>query len=154
MHGRPTVRAWTKLGETAVAGATTLRLQQAVDWAPGSEIVVAPTSWDRAEAETLVIASVQDDGRELLLEAPGLRFDHLGETRTFGGRAVELRAEVGLLSHSVVLQGDDLSSAPNLYGVHALLGGGGAPLAVRLSDVEFRRCGQAFRMGRCACPRR
>lgn len=40
-----------------------------------------------------------------------LRFGHFGELQTFGGEVFDMRAEVGLLTRNVVIQGDSVSTA-------------------------------------------
>ena len=42
------------------------------------------------------------------------------ETRTYAGRAVEMRVEVGLLSRNVVVQGNDFSQLDR-HGGHIML---------------------------------
>ena len=51
LHGRPRNVTWTRLLQTAVENATSLSLQQAVDWVPGDKIVIAPTGKDGNETE-------------------------------------------------------------------------------------------------------
>ncbi|CAF5011512.1 unnamed protein product, partial [Rotaria socialis] len=43
-------------------------------------------------------------GHTLTLNS-ALNYDHMGITQTVGSTSVEIRAEVGLLSHNVVFQG-------------------------------------------------
>ena len=108
---------------------------------------MAPTSFSPAETEESIVGAVLNGGFQIELKNP-LAFEHLGETRFFGGRPVELRAEVGLLTHNVVVQGDDTSDAPNQYGAHVLIGGGPERAVARLENVELFRMWQAFRLGR------
>jgi hypothetical protein len=97
-----------------------------------------------------------------------LSWPHLGERLAFDGglKVVELRAEVGLLSRNIVIQGDSdgiLCPEPELAddGVTRLscnqFGGqlffhspGHESLVARLSNLEVRNAGQAFRLGRYA----
>lgn len=51
LHGRPRHVTWTRLADTAVVNATSLRLQQEVDWVAGDRIVIAPTGKDGNETE-------------------------------------------------------------------------------------------------------
>ena len=60
------------------------------------------------ENEKHTIAAVSPDQMTLTL-VEALEFGHLGETQTFqGGITLETRAEVGLLTHNVVVRGSNL----------------------------------------------
>lgn len=45
MCGIPKTTTWTRLAETAEAGATTITVQGEPDWNVGDHIVIAGTSW-------------------------------------------------------------------------------------------------------------
>ena len=66
------VQTWTRLGETAQSNASTLILEEAVDWSEGSEIVIATTGHrhSQTENEVRVIESVQNGGYVLELDDP------------------------------------------------------------------------------------
>ena len=148
LHGAPVLHTWTRLAATAANGSSTLSLLEPVDWQVGADLVVAPTSWSKDEAEKVTVAGVRNGGYDIDLVAP-LRFTHLGETRLVGGTAVELRAEVGLLTRNVRVQGDETSDAPNLYGATIMMHSvGHESLTARFSNIEVTRAGQAFRLGR------
>lgn len=51
LHGIPRSITWTRLAATALVNATSLQLQQAVDWVRGDRIVIAPTGKDGNETE-------------------------------------------------------------------------------------------------------
>ena len=106
MHGLPSVRTWTRLANTTNIGATKAVLLQPVDWPIGSQIVVATTGdhLSQKQSEVRTIVAVSSDGLTLTLDAP-LVYPHLGMTQTLGSTSVEMRAEVGLLSHNVVFRG-------------------------------------------------
>ncbi|XP_063855726.1 fibrocystin-L-like isoform X2 [Scylla paramamosain] len=57
------------------------------------------------ENEVRTIASVSEDGLEVTL-TEALEHTHLSVTQTLGGHTVETRAEVGLLTHNVKIQGN------------------------------------------------
>ena len=60
-----------------------------------------------------------------------------------------MRAEVGLLTRSVVYKGADDDSIPNRYGAHIMLHSvGDDSLTGRISYVELTQVGQAFQLGR------
>ncbi len=106
MHGLPTIRTWTKLGVTAVNGSSTLTLLQPVNWTIGDEIVIATTSdrFSQKESEIRRIQNISSNGLILTLNKP-LNYTHLGITQTVNSISVEMRAEVGLLSHNVAFRG-------------------------------------------------
>jgi hypothetical protein len=96
-----------------------------------------------------------------------LTWPHLGEIRYFDGRLLEFRAEVALLSRNIVVQGDsDDTLCPNAdvaedgetrlscnqYGTGGLFfhSPGHESLIGRISNIEVRNAGQAFRLGRYA----
>ncbi|CAF4657274.1 unnamed protein product [Rotaria sp. Silwood1] len=106
MHGIPTVRSWTQLGATAMNGSTTLTLLQPVNWTISSQIVIATTSdrFSQKESEIRRITNISSNGLTLTLDQP-LTYTHLGISQTLNSTTIEIRAEVGLLSHNVVFQG-------------------------------------------------
>ena len=60
-----------------------------------------------------------------------------------------MRAEVGLLTRSVVYKGSDSDSITNRYGAHIMLHSvGDDSLTGRISYVELTQVGQAFQLGR------
>jgi hypothetical protein len=95
-----------------------------------------------------------------------LTFPHLGEERVVDGRQLFFRAEVGILSRNIIIQGDhddnlcpkaDLADdgltklSCNQFGAQMFMHSPGhESLVVRLSNFELRNGGQAFRLGRYA----
>ncbi|CAF3637436.1 unnamed protein product [Rotaria sp. Silwood1] len=106
MHGRSVVRTWARLASTAAIGSTQITLLQNVDWPIGSQIIIATTGdyLSQGESEKRTITAISSDGRTLTLNS-ALNFNHLGITQNVGSTSVEIRAEVGLLSHNVIFQG-------------------------------------------------
>eukprot|EP00899_Mesostigma_viride_P025002 jgi/Mesvir1/5687/Mv15702-RA.1 len=146
-HGLPKTPSWTSLSANAAAGATSLTLSEPVNWAVGDEVVVTASSYLPEEAEVRVITGVEAGGTRLRLDQP-LEFSHLGRTETYDGWLFDTRAQVGVLSRNVVFQGDEQSVADQ-YGFHMLIHSKGDDTSVvRLDNVEVRRAGQAFRLGR------
>lgn len=140
LHGDPRA-GWTRLAGSARAGATSLQLETNPGWAAGDRLVVASTEFVPTEAEEVTVAAVQ--GAAVTLAAP-LQFFHYGERQTIEGRAVEERAEVGLLTRNVVVQGDSASSASG-FGGHVMVMRGGT---AHVEGVEFYRMGQRGRQAR------
>ena len=68
--GKPIRMTWTRLAETASAGATQIKLEWGqVDWPIGGEIVIATTGGRHSQAETevRVIQDISDDGTVITL---------------------------------------------------------------------------------------
>ena len=77
-----------------------------------------------------------------------LKFEHYAGSKMYGTDSLEMRAEVGLLSRNVVIQGD-AASAEAEYGAHMMIHSPGDESSVgRIENAEFRRVGQAFKLGR------
>eukprot|EP00007_Cunea_sp_BSH-02190019_P009900 CAMPEP_0174228976 /NCGR_PEP_ID=MMETSP0417-20130205/58_1 /TAXON_ID=242541 /ORGANISM="Mayorella sp, Strain BSH-02190019" /LENGTH=3668 /DNA_ID=CAMNT_0015306471 /DNA_START=321 /DNA_END=11327 /DNA_ORIENTATION=- len=153
LHGLPVQHTWSRLASSAAAGATSLAVQGDLsDWAAGAQVVVASSTYSMEEAEvrTLSAAPSYDgpsDSSTLLFDEP-LQYAHHGETETHGGLELNLRAEVGLLSRNVVVRGDDSSAAAQFGGQIMLHSEGDDSSVGRLSYVEARDMGQAFKLGR------
>lgn len=131
---------WTRLAATATAGSTQLLLNEPTDWRPGDHVVIASTSFEPNEAESVRIVAVA--GASITLAEP-LRFTHWGTMQTIAGTSVDERAEVGLLSRNVVVRGDERSDIAG-FGGHIMLMGGSA----RIEGVELTRMGQRGKLAR------
>ena len=162
IHGRPLLenRTWTRLSATAEAGATSMCFMHPVDWPPYSQIIVTSTGFDMNEIEQRTTTSLTHDGRCVTFLTP-LRQQHLGVTRYFNGHAVEMRAEAGLLSRNVVIQGNDRSPLDRHGGTimfyseegargTASSGANANSFIGRIENAELRYMGQAFQLGRYA----
>jgi len=106
MHGKPMNLMWTHLATTAYNGSSTITLLQPVNWPVGSQIIIPSTGdyLSQKENEKRTITAISSNGTVLTLNAP-LTWTHLGVTKQFGSTTIQLRAEVGLLSHNIVFQG-------------------------------------------------
>ena len=144
---------WTRLSETARAGSMSLRLDSPIaqGWEAGDLIAIGPTGYNPAEAETVAIASVADDGRTVQLQQP-LQFNHWGTLQSFRGKdgnvSLDQRAEVANLSRNIKIMADESSgiiSDENGIGGHVMVMPGGSAY---VDAVEFSRMGQAGVMGR------
>ena len=140
LHSRERL-SWTRLARTAEPGASQLVLAEAPDWSAGDRIVVAPSGFSQDEAETRVIVTVE--GTTVTLDAP-LAYRHVGEPLRIAGFDVERRAEVGLLSRSIRLEGD-ASAEKSGQGGHVIVFQGGT---ARVDGVEFHRMGQRGELAR------
>jgi hypothetical protein len=111
MHGKVVNQMWTRLASTATSGSSQITLQYPVDWSIDNEIVIATTGdyESQGESEVRTIINISSDGRTLTLNSP-LNYTHLGITQTVGPTTIEIRAEVGLLTHNIVFQGSTTST--------------------------------------------
>ena len=143
LHGASALkRSWTQLAASVDAGATAIDLADATAWAVGDELAIAPSGWDPFEAERVTITAVAD---ERITFEPALQYPHYGEVQYYGGRAVDERAEVGLLTRNILIEGPETAAAER-YGAHGMVMAGSGPIAVE--GVAFRRMGQPARAAR------
>lgn len=140
IHGEDRGPSWTRLAETAHAGDDTIRLEESTDWRPGDSLVVASTDFDQYQAEWVTVSDV--DGEEIQLEEP-LAVMHWGEEQEYGDRVVSERAEVGLLTRNIQIQGDEASDETG-FGGHLMVMGGTA----QIEGATFFRMGQAGKLAR------
>ena len=87
-------------------GDNQLILKQAVTWSVGDQIVLASTSRSPAQNEEFTITSVSDDGQTLGV-TPSVKYKHISIVQNIAGRRIETRAEVGLLTRNVVVEGSE-----------------------------------------------
>nr|XP_039260770.1 fibrocystin-L-like [Styela clava] len=106
LHGKHVPITWTHLSETANAGSSTIKLKQAVTWEAGDEIAIASTGdrHSQRENEQKTIKSIAVDKKTITLTEP-LEYTHISASETFDGVTVETRAEVGLLTRNIVIEG-------------------------------------------------
>jgi cell migration-inducing and hyaluronan-binding protein len=139
LHGEPR-GGWTRLAATAPAGATQLELIGAQAWRTGDKLVVASSDFDPKHAEVVTVSA--KSGTTVTLAAP-LVYGHYGQLQSIAGHTVDERAEVGLLTRNIVIQGDSATSVGG-YGGH-LMGMGGT---LRVEGVELHFMGQKGLMAR------
>lgn len=135
LHGQPRT-SWLRLGETAPAGTTQIVLEQPVDWRTGDRIVISSTDYEPAQAEEVIIKAI--DGAKVTLDRP-LQYMHWGEIQTFADQQLDERAEVGLLSHNIVIRGDELSQETGFGGQTIVMGQRSFAF---IEHVEFYHMGQ------------
>lgn len=89
-----------------------------VNWAAGSSIAIASSSFDARDIDTAVITSVQllpDGTSRLQLDRP-LSYTHLAVLRTYAGdpgqHVLDMRAEVTVLDRNIVIQVGMATSIP------------------------------------------
>lgn len=138
---------WAVLARTARPGDTSLGLalveprKTVLGWRPGDLLVIAPSGADPFEVEAVTVTAVS--GTEVAFTPP-LRFTHSGELQTVAGRLVDERAEVGLLTRNIVIQGGANGHGRQLGG-HIMIMAGGIG---RIEGAELRFMGQTGRLGR------
>jgi cell migration-inducing and hyaluronan-binding protein len=136
LHGDRT-NAWTKLSETAEAGASSISVLNAAEWRVGDEIVLASTDYDPRQAETRHIAAIR--GNAITLDQP-LEYMHFGEV-TFG---VDERGEVGLLTRNIKIQAS-ADAEESFFGGHIMA----MPSSrMHVEGVELTRMGQNLTLAR------
>jgi cell surface hyaluronidase len=163
LHGEDRVE-WTRLGASAAAGTSTITMAEPVDWRSNDVIVITSTRTNWNEAEKREINSVSADGLTVSLKS-SLSYPHSGKiktyTRTGDGKVwtADLRAEVGLLSRNITIQGAADTVTENHvnygFGAHIMIhgpmnmNGMSHPTGVgRIQGVEIARCGQKSLLGR------
>ena len=122
IHGTSTNSTWTKLASTAMVDSSNITLVQPVNWSVGAQIIIATTGdrLSQRQSELRRIVDISPDRRTLVLDSP-LKYTHLGVTQEANSTMVEVRAEVGLLSHNVVFKGKyRLHDYLSLISVHDL----------------------------------
>lgn len=135
LWGQPRI-AWTRLSQTAGAGQSSLVLDRFVDWKAGDRVAIAPSGFDALETEERTLATVE--AGKVQLDTP-LRYRHWGTTTD----GIDERAEVGLLSHDIVVTSDPVSIRSGLGGQVLVLSGG----TLHASDVEFEGLGRRATLG-------
>jgi len=157
IHGTAAVGiGWNKLSATIQPGATSINLASPVNWPVGAQILITSSTTDPFQGETCTIASVTNGGLTVNLVA-GVTNMHTGVqqsyTRTGGGRTwnLDLRAEVGLLTRNVTVQGD-AASVTTGFGGHVMIMKSGSTLAGAADFIPGGRGyvenAEFYRMGR------
>lgn len=142
LHGaRAAVPSWTQLKKTASPGHTILETVDAMNWRVGDKVVIAPSGTDPEQAEVRTIVEVIGDQIRV---TPSLNFRHYGRIDTINGYAIDMRAEIGLLTRDIVLQGD-ASSETSKNGGHVMIMNGSK---AKVEGVEFFRMGWFGQQGR------
>lgn len=138
---------WAVLAQHARPGDTSMTLalvepnKTSLGWRPGDLVAIAPSGRDPLQAEPVTITAV--NGNQVSFTPP-LRYHHWGELQTIAGRTVDERAEVGLLTRNIVIQGAPDGYARQLGG-HIMIMAGSIG---RIEGTELRHMGQMGRLGR------
>ncbi len=153
LNGTPQI-TWTELQGDVQPNSTQITLTTAVSWPIGSEIVIASSRKNGEEAEKFKILSKSNGNKTLHLDG-ALQYPHYGEEIPYSrvGKTwyANMRAEVGLLSRNLKIQGDAASEVAG-YGAHIMIMGGMGNISTsgiaKVDGVEFYRMGQKSMLGR------
>jgi hypothetical protein len=155
IHGKPRLRTWTKVAQTAEAGSTTIVTSEPTDFASGERVVVT------APHQEVTVDRRIDEYTFTIVEPLVAR--HVSEEwkTDDGAYDIDMRFEVALLSRNIIIQGaglprgdgtptilegdDEVPSEQQLFGVHTGAFHGGH---YRVENTELRHCGQAGNLGR------
>jgi cell migration-inducing and hyaluronan-binding protein len=129
--------AWTKLSQTAKAGATRIQVLDASGWRKGDVIVLASTDYNPRQAEERTITAISGDA--LTLDKP-LAYMHFGQI-TYG---VDERGEVGLLTRNILIQAS-ADAEKTYFGGHIMAMAGSK---MYVSGIELNRMGQNMHLAR------
>jgi len=129
--------AWTKLAETAEAGATRIEVLDASGWKVGDEIVLASTDFNPRQAERRQITRIRRN--RITLDAP-LEYMHFGEI-TYG---VDERGEVGMLTRNIKVQAS-ADADEDYFGGHMMAMAGSR---MNVAGIELNRMGQHMELAR------
>lgn len=144
-----------KLIKTVEKDEQVLKLSSSVEgkWQAGDEIVIAPTSYNPAEAEKHAIKAISGDTVTLFGK---IKFRHWGATQTLqtqrGPVILDQRAEIANLTRHIVIRGDETGGAISeadvpygQWGAHVMVNRNGY---AQVDSVEFTKVGQAGVMAR------
>jgi len=160
IHGKPRLKVWTRLAETAKKGDMKIVLQEIVDWQAGEELMITATDMPHKHFdgngmhgappvdfhnERIYVRSVAADMKTIFLQDP-LEYTHISTyyIRPLDEEYIDLSAEVALLSRNVKIQGD-ASSELDSWGGHTMVAFGGI---YRIENAEFYRLGQQGELSR------
>lgn len=148
---------WTQVSASISAGDTSLTVSVPVDWKVGDEILITSTDFNGEQSERRRIQSIT--GQTITFNEP-LVFGHFGEILNYAGTAVDMRAEVAVLTSNVKIYGDMINSVnwtsaqePAYDGMDEWMQFGGHTAyiqnaTVNLEGLEFFNMGQGGRLGR------
>ncbi|KYQ91157.1 transmembrane protein [Tieghemostelium lacteum] len=147
------IPSWTQLTKTAKTGDTILNLNADVSqWPINGTVVVGTTDYDMLQSEEVtIVACPECTSKQIKIASPGVKYYHYGQF-TYG---VDQRAEVGLLTKSIKIQGEMESTCTKgdlcrffnfdtLGGHMRFLKGFGS---VHIQGVELTKMGQTYNLG-------
>ena len=148
LHGQKKT-SWTSLASSTSRSAPKITVSSNLtNWEKGDVILISPSRFSENEGEKRIITDVSADNKVFTLDKP-LDFPHIGTIKTYtrakDGKTwtADMRAEVGLLSKNIKIQGDDFSET-NGYGGHIMIMSNGI---AHVENVELFRMGQKSVLG-------
>ena len=139
--------SWTQLAATLNVGSNVITLRESVNWSVGDQIVISSTDFDMNQAETFSITEISGNNRIIKLNKAA-SYIHYGELQVYNNGikswTLDERAEVGLLSRNIVIEGSDAAEMSN-YGGHIIVKGGAFS---QIEGCELRKMGQKGIVGK------
>lgn len=143
--------SWTQLNANAYKSDKQIVVDGVVDWNIGDQFVIASTSYNMNKAEVRKVVDLQVSGNEttVYFNQP-LNHWHFGKQQTYTSTdgtqtwTLDERAEVGLLSRNITIQGDAQSEITK-FGGHIMVMGNSKAY---VSNIELYRMGQRGILGR------
>ncbi len=147
---------WTMLasGATAQKGATSITLDKSSNWKVGDEFIITSTDYDYGQTEKRTITGI--NGATVTFSVP-LNYLHYGVITQVDHNVsgvphdIDERAEVGLLTHNIRIQGAQgipgvEDATANGYGGHVMIMDDAS--VAHVEGVEFYNMGQKGILGR------
>ena len=117
-YGNPPDTIWTRLTETAAAGATQIKVAEAVDWKVDDQLIIAPSYSGRKEDEKVTITAISGT---TITFTPALQYEHYGAAGTtlsnnYG--TLDARSAVGHITRNIKISA---GADPNNWGCRVLV---------------------------------
>jgi G8 domain len=164
LHGVVPQPLWTRLGDHAGAGATSLMLSAAANWRSGDAIAVGPSDFYGVAVTERLVLSADANGPRITTRSSlaAARWGRLQHVTSKGmslspepgynppvapaPTVLDERAPVANLTRNIVIQGSDDSHWRSGFGAHVMVMGLQSKIVI--DGVEMRRMGQAGQTGR------
>jgi len=153
IQGKEQNKTWTKINQSVNPGDNVLRFIDNINdqWNVGDKIVIASSDFNMNEAEEVTIKSFINPNTIELEE--NLQYAHYGQLQQYThgvdtsiNWTLDERAEVGLLSHNITIQGDmSNGSLAKGYGGHIMIMNNAEAY---VSGAELYHMGQRGEKGR------
>jgi hypothetical protein len=146
LTGRNGGQSWSRLANHLDKGHNFMDILKGSNWSVGDEVVVAPTDFDFDAYDLFRIDRVDSmHGFDRFYLNSTAQHTHYGTMQVHGGRPLENRAEVALLTRNIQIYGAQDSFEKQHKGVSINVQGKGF---LRLDNVEIRNAGHFDTMGR------
>ncbi|MCH2045568.1 MAG: T9SS type A sorting domain-containing protein [Saprospiraceae bacterium] len=146
LHGQ-SKKSWSNLEGNVNPGTNQITMKESVDWKIGDQILIVPSSTNYWEAEKRVITAISNNSRTLTLNS-SLAYPHKGVVKSYsrGNQTwtADLRAEVGVLTHNIKIQGN-AQSAVTHFGGHIMIMNNASAY---VDGIELYNMGQKSILGR------